>query len=41
MPDVMQINAARQRIEFIKHAVITNSQLKLGATLQPPVRERC
>ena len=35
----MQINAALFNVEFIKHAVIANSQLEFGSALKALVRE--
>ena len=39
MSDVVQINAALFNVEFIKHAVIANSQLEFGSALKALMRE--
>ena len=37
--DVMEINAALVRIEFVEHSVITDPQFEFGAALESFVRE--
>lgn len=37
--DVVEINAAKFQIKFIKHAVVTNAKFEFRAALQPLVRE--
>lgn len=39
MTDIMEIDAALGRIEFVEHSVIADSQFEFGAALEPLVRE--